>query len=86
MALLSQSPFGRVCCKDMLASLQAVQATAVAEATRKANSSKARIELEEQMKERQLLILQQQVGNADYISLHHAKAATFTALGSVHVT
>ncbi|KAL3139576.1 hypothetical protein ABBQ38_003895 [Trebouxia sp. C0009 RCD-2024] len=38
----------------------ALQATAAAEAERKANSSKARIELEEQMKERQVLQLQQQ--------------------------
>ena len=44
--------------------MQAVQATAAAEAARKANSSKARIELEEQMKERQLLMLQQQVGTS----------------------
>ena len=42
--------------------VQALQATAAAEAERKANSSKARIELEEQMKERQVLQLQQQVG------------------------
>lgn len=41
--------------------LQANQATAQAEATRKANSSKARVELEEQMKERQQQMLQQQV-------------------------
>ncbi|KAL0040762.1 hypothetical protein WJX79_004724 [Trebouxia sp. C0005] len=40
--------------------LQALQATAAAEAERKANSSKARVELEEQMKERQVLQLQQQ--------------------------
>ena len=42
--------------------MQALQATAAAEAERKANSSKARIELEEQMKERQILQQQQQVG------------------------
>ena len=48
----------------MLNILQAVEATAAAEAARKANSSKARIELEEQMKERQLLMLQQQVGTS----------------------
>ena len=41
--------------------MQALQATAAAEAERKANSSKARIELEEQMKERQILQQQQQV-------------------------
>ena len=41
--------------------VQALQATAAAEAERKANSSKARIELEEQMKERQILQQQQQV-------------------------
>lgn len=41
--------------------VQALHATAAAEAERKANSSKARIELEEQMKERQVLQLQQQV-------------------------
>ena len=41
--------------------MQALQATAAAEAERKANSSKARVELEEQMKERQVLQLQQQV-------------------------
>lgn len=41
--------------------VQALQATAAAEAERKANSSKARVELEEQMKERQVLQLQQQV-------------------------
>ena len=41
--------------------VQALQASAAAEAERKANSSKARIELEEQMKERQVLQLQQQV-------------------------
>lgn len=40
--------------------LQALQATAAAQAERKANSSKARVELEEQMKERQVLQLQQQ--------------------------
>lgn len=50
-----------------LVALQAVQATAAAEATRKANSSQARIELEEQMKERQLLILQQQVSRAAHL-------------------
>lgn len=41
--------------------VQALQASAAAEAERKANSSKARTELEEQMKERQVLQLQQQV-------------------------
>ena len=41
--------------------VQAVQASAAAEAERKANSSKARVELEEQMKERQVLQQQQQV-------------------------
>ncbi len=41
--------------------MQALQATAAAEAERKANSSKARLELEEQMKERHVLQLQQQV-------------------------
>ena len=41
--------------------VQALQATAAAQAERKANSSKARVELEEQMKERQVLQLQQQV-------------------------
>ena len=41
--------------------VQALQASAAAEAERRANSSKARIDLEEQMKERQVLQLQQQV-------------------------
>lgn len=41
--------------------VQALQATAAAEAERKANSSRARIELEEQMKERLILQQQQQV-------------------------
>lgn len=44
--------------------MQALQATAAAEAERKVNSSKARLELEEQMKERQILQQQQQVGVA----------------------
>ena len=43
--------------------MQALQASAAAEAERKANSSKARIELEDQMKERQVLQLQQQVSS-----------------------
>ena len=51
--------------------LQALQATAAAEAERKANSSKARVELEEQMKERQVLQLQQQVTfELSFVVLH----------------
>jgi len=51
--------------------VQALQATAAAEAERKANSSKARVELEEQMKERQVLQLQQQVTfKLSFVVLH----------------
>jgi hypothetical protein len=54
--------------------LQALQATAAAEAERKANSSKARVELEEQMKERQVLQLQQQVTfKLSFVVLHSCR-------------
>ena len=49
------------CDVNTTAAVQALQATAAAEAERKANSSKAHFELEEQMKGRQVLQLQQQV-------------------------
>ena len=54
--------------------VQALQATAAAEAERKANSSKARVELEEQMKERQVLQLQQQVTfKLSFVVLHSCR-------------
>ena len=63
--------------------MQALQATAAAEAERKANSSKARIELEEQMKERQILQMQQQVSTTAYCChAVHAHQSVLSHVGS----
>ena len=64
--------------------VQALQETAAAEAERKANSSKARVELEEQMKEKQILQRQQQVCVAISQLCHaHLCSTGFCCCGSI---